>query len=155
MLSPNHLHPLLAVLITSIPVFMIVIRYNLLRGNVCSKPWAIFWSSVLPWFIVIPFQTNVCGPSFPLCPLRTILCSTRSSHVFLFNQGWLTVIMNWASLIFTSVTNLVIPFLLYLVSKRYSASAVLGLPEGVYRGSVEIAVVQPVILIILLHKRRT
>jgi hypothetical protein len=36
-----------------------VVRYNFLRGNICSKPWAIFWSSILPWIIVIPFQTNV------------------------------------------------------------------------------------------------
>jgi hypothetical protein len=48
-----------AVLITSIPVVMIVVRYNFLRGNICSKPWAIFWSLILPWIIVIPFQTNV------------------------------------------------------------------------------------------------
>ncbi|KAF9516504.1 hypothetical protein BS47DRAFT_1315345 [Hydnum rufescens UP504] len=88
-----------AVLITSIPVFMIIIRYNLLRGNICSKPWAIFWSSILPWIVVIPFQTN----------------------------GWLTIIMNWTSLVFSSVANLVIPFVLYLVSKRYKASAALDL----------------------------
>jgi len=91
----------IAVLITSIPVFMIIIRYNLLRGNICSKPWAIFFSSILPWIIVIPFQTN----------------------------GWLTIIMNWTSLFFSSTANLVIPFILYLVSKRYHASAALDLHQ--------------------------
>ncbi|KAF8232896.1 hypothetical protein L208DRAFT_1269922 [Tricholoma matsutake] len=93
----------IAVLITSIPVFMIIIRYNLLRGNICSKPWAIFFSSILPWIIVIPFQTN----------------------------GWLTIIMNWTSLFFSSTANLVIPFVLYLVSKRYHASAALDLHQGI------------------------
>jgi hypothetical protein len=78
---------------------------------------------------------------------------------FLFNQGWLTVIMNWTSLVFSSVANLVVPFLLFLASKRYSASAVLNLQEdlqeGEYRGSVQIAIVQLAILIILLRKPRT
>ena len=62
----------LAVLITSIPVFMIVIRYNLLRGNICSTRWAIFWSSIVPWIIVIPFQTNVCDGSFSRTPFLPI-----------------------------------------------------------------------------------
>ena len=65
---PLHLactNRVIAVLITSIPVFTIVIRYNLLRGNICSNKMAIFWSAILPWFIVIPFQTNVRLPSPP------------------------------------------------------------------------------------------
>ncbi|KAG8217068.1 hypothetical protein J3R82DRAFT_5067 [Butyriboletus roseoflavus] len=87
----------LAVLITSVPVFTIVVRYNLLRGNICSNKMAIFWSAIFPWLLAIPFQTN----------------------------GGLTTILNWASLIFTSPVNLLVPFILFIVSKRHLASAVL------------------------------
>ena len=50
---------LTAVLITSVPLFAIVVRYNLLRGDICSNRMAIFLSAVLPWLIAIPFQTRV------------------------------------------------------------------------------------------------
>ena len=46
-------------LITSVPVFAIVVRYNLLRGDICSTRMAIFLSAVLPWLFAIPFQTRV------------------------------------------------------------------------------------------------
>ncbi|KAF8128973.1 AAAP amino acid permease [Boletus edulis] len=87
----------LAVLITSIPVFTIVIRYNLLRGNICSYKMAVFWSAIFPWLIAIPLQTN----------------------------DGLAIILNWASLVFTTPSNLLVPFILFIVSKRHSASAVL------------------------------
>lgn len=45
-------------------------------------------------------------------------------------QGWLTIIMNWTSLLFSSGANLVVPFVLYLLSKRYRASAVLDSHHG-------------------------
>ncbi|TVY41556.1 hypothetical protein LOCC1_G005111 [Lachnellula occidentalis] len=83
-----------AVLVTSVPVFSIVIRYNLVRGNLCSNRYAIMWASVLPWIIIIPLQT----------------------------KGFLVLIMNWASLIFGSTTNFIIPLVLYISSKVYSAS---------------------------------
>lgn len=40
-------------------------------------------------------------------------------------QGGLATILNWASLIFTSPSNLLIPFILFIVSKRHTASAIL------------------------------
>ncbi|TVY92647.1 hypothetical protein LAWI1_G002418 [Lachnellula willkommii] len=83
-----------AVLVTSVPVFSIVIRYNLVRGNLCSNRYAILWASVLPWIIIIPLQT----------------------------KGYLVLIMNWASLIFGSATNFIIPLVLFISSKIYSAS---------------------------------
>lgn len=89
----NILFPI-AVLVTSIPVFAIVIRYNLVRGDFCSNGYAIVWASFLPWVLIIPFQT----------------------------KGWLVLVMNWTSLVFGSSTNFVIPLLLYLASKRFSAS---------------------------------
>lgn len=79
---------------TSIPIFSIIIRYNLLETEICSKrtlsfaysstsipclilslshsAWALFWSIVFPWLVIVPFYTG---------------------------SGLLTLI-NWASLIF-------------------------------------------------------
>lgn len=39
-------------------------------------------------------------------------------------QGWLILVMNWTSLIFGSSTNFIIPLVLYISSKTYSASTV-------------------------------
>ncbi|KAF8860892.1 hypothetical protein BDZ45DRAFT_292291 [Acephala macrosclerotiorum] len=89
----NILFPI-AVLVTSVPVFAIVIRYNLVRGNICSNKNAIWWASLAPWLLIIPFQT----------------------------KGWLIMVMNWTALIFGSSTNFIIPLLLYISSKTYFAS---------------------------------
>ncbi|KAJ7509778.1 AAAP amino acid permease [Mycena galericulata] len=59
----------LAVLITFVPVFAIVVRYNLLRGNICSNYMVIFLSAILPWLIAIPFQTRFSAHANLLIPL--------------------------------------------------------------------------------------
>ncbi|KAL7272460.1 hypothetical protein RUND412_004727 [Rhizina undulata] len=97
----NILFPI-SVLVTSIPVFAIVMRYNLVRGNFCSNRWAIVWASLMPWVLIIPFQT----------------------------KGWLTSVMNWTSLIFGSTTNFIIPLILYISSKTYHASTVSDVEGG-------------------------
>ena len=43
----------------------------------------------------------------------------------MISQGWIAIILNWTSLVCSSPANLIIPFILYLVSKRYKASALL------------------------------
>ncbi|KUJ07081.1 uncharacterized protein LY89DRAFT_789882 [Mollisia scopiformis] len=91
----NILFPI-SVLVTSVPVFAIVIRYNLVRGNLCSNRWAIVWASLIPWVLIIPFQT----------------------------KGWLVLVMNWSSLIFGSSTNFIIPLTLYISSKTHTASTI-------------------------------
>ncbi|CAG8474213.1 10553_t:CDS:2, partial [Funneliformis mosseae] len=53
----TYLFPL-AVLITSIPVYTIIIRYNLMRAGYCGKVMANLLSCALPWVIIIPFQTG-------------------------------------------------------------------------------------------------
>lgn len=101
-----------AVLITSVPVFVIVVRYNLLRGNICSNRMAIFLSAVVPWLIAIPFQT----------------------------RGWIAIILNWTSLVFASPANLLFPFFFYIASKRYKALALLDTnvqPSADNRNSIE------------------
>ncbi|CAO3651330.1 unnamed protein product [Cunninghamella blakesleeana] len=88
-----YLFPVVA-LVTSIPVFTIVIRSNLLRGQVCNRTWSIFWSNFLPWFVCIPLQT----------------------------KDFVGTIQNWSSLFFQSTCNFILPFILYFVSRRIMAS---------------------------------
>ncbi|CAI2164001.1 17661_t:CDS:2 [Funneliformis geosporum] len=83
----TYLFPL-AVLITSIPVYTIIIRYNLIRTGYCGKVMANLLSCALPWVIIIPFQTGF----------------------------WLNAFMNWTSLIFNSSCNFILPFYLYYVT---------------------------------------
>nr|CAG8453998.1 2773_t:CDS:10 [Entrophospora candida]CAG8471781.1 10428_t:CDS:10 [Entrophospora candida] len=88
-LITTYLFPL-AILITSIPVYTIIIKYNLIRNSYCGKNLANILSSALPWIIIIPFQTGY----------------------------WLNVFMNWTTLIFTSICNFIIPFYLYYRSQQ-------------------------------------
>ncbi|RIA89512.1 hypothetical protein C1645_824762 [Glomus cerebriforme] len=50
----------LAVLLTSIPVYSIVVRYNLERSGLCERRMATLLSTFLPWIIVLLFQSGVC-----------------------------------------------------------------------------------------------
>lgn len=92
---------------TSIPIFCIIVRYNLLENGVCGKRAAFFWSVLFPWLIVIPFYTG---------------------------SGLLTLI-NWTSLVFSyahlssgrsshysGAINFVIPFLIYVKARQYKHS---------------------------------
>ncbi|CAG8798602.1 253_t:CDS:2, partial [Cetraspora pellucida] len=88
-IASTYIFPV-AVLITSIPVYTIVIRYNLIRSGHCKRGLATFLSSVLPWIVVMPFQTG----------------------------HWLNEFVNWSNLIFTSVSNFIVPFYLYYLSQK-------------------------------------
>lgn len=83
----------LAALITSIPVSIIVIRYNLVQSGTCSKSWANVLAGVVPWFIAVPCMT----------------------------QAWLTTVVGWCALFLVSSANYVIPFVLFIASKRQKA----------------------------------
>ncbi|KAF9306503.1 hypothetical protein BGZ74_005471 [Mortierella antarctica] len=83
----------LAALITSIPISIIVIRYNLVQSGTCSKKWANVLAGVVPWFIAVP-------------------CMTRQ---------WLTTVVGWCALFLVSSANYVIPFVLFIASKRQMA----------------------------------
>ncbi|KAI9225267.1 MAG: hypothetical protein DHS80DRAFT_20683, partial [Piptocephalis tieghemiana] len=80
----------IATIITSIPVYTIVVRYNLVRGGICGPRMANVLAAVVPWAIAIPFQT---GP-------------------------WFNHIVNWSSLLFAAVINFSLPFALYLIGRR-------------------------------------
>lgn len=42
-------------LVSSIPVFSIIMRYNLLENKICSTPVANFWSVIFPWVLSLFF----------------------------------------------------------------------------------------------------
>jgi len=88
------------VLATTIPVFSIIVRYNLLQNKVFPKGISNFIAVVLPWIVVIPFLTG----------------------------SGLNAIINWGTLIFAAVANFIIPFLVYFkaASFRDRASVVLN-----------------------------
>lgn len=71
---------------TSIPIFSIIMRYNLIENNVCNKHVSTFISVFLPWLISIVLYT---GSGF-------------------------TYIVTFSGLIVNSVVNFVIPPLLYI-----------------------------------------
>ncbi|RIA85242.1 hypothetical protein C1645_697955, partial [Glomus cerebriforme] len=77
-------------LLASIPADTIVVRYNLVRSEICNYPIATFISLVIPWCIALPFQTGV----------------------------WLNIFSNWTSLLFISTTNFLLPFCLFHLSQR-------------------------------------
>ncbi|KAF9430271.1 hypothetical protein BGZ94_007641 [Podila epigama] len=81
----------IAALITSIPINIIVIRYNLIQSGACNMVWSNILSGVLPWLIAIPCMTG----------------------------AGLTTIINWSSLFLVSTANFVIPFILYIYSKKH------------------------------------
>ncbi|KAI9478906.1 MAG: hypothetical protein EXX96DRAFT_505695 [Benjaminiella poitrasii] len=88
----SYLFPIFA-LITSIPVYTIVVRSNLIRGKICSSSWASFLSNCLPWIICIPIQT----------------------------KDWIGALQNWSSLFFQSSVNYILPFVFYFISRKPSA----------------------------------
>lgn len=83
----------IAALVTSIPINMIVLRYNLIQSKTCRKAWANVMAGGLPWLVAIP-------------------CMTGSG---------LTNAVGWSSLFLVSSANFVIPFVLYIYSKKYKA----------------------------------
>jgi len=76
--------------LTSIPVFAIMQRYNLLEAQVCGPKMANFLGVVLPWLICIPFYTG-----------------TGFSNV-----------VNWGGIVFNSAVNFIIPPLIYIAMVR-------------------------------------
>jgi len=84
-----YLFPI-AALLSSIPVFSIVIRYNLIENKICRKSFALFWSVIFPWVISIIFYTG----------------------------AGLFELINWASLLVNGFVNFVIPMILFVLAIR-------------------------------------
>jgi hypothetical protein len=85
-----YLFPI-SVVATSIPIYSIIVRYNLLENKICNKPMANFIGVILPWLVTIPFYTG---------------------------QG-LNNVINWSSLISGGIINFIIPFWLYVRARDY------------------------------------
>lgn len=88
-----YLFPLM-VLATSIPVYSIIVRYNLLQNHVVNKAWANIFAVVIPWIVAIPFMMG----------------------------GALNFLMNWSSLFFASVANFILPFIIYMKANEFRTS---------------------------------
>jgi hypothetical protein len=126
----NILFPI-AVLVTSVPVFAIVIRYNLVRGDFCSnsKTRCIFKTPRL--LLILRRMGNRVGKYCAMVSNNTVsdqgtnaITPFTKFHVNVLLQGWLILVMNWTSLIFGSSTYFIIPLVLYISSKTSSASTV-------------------------------
>ncbi|KAF8967197.1 hypothetical protein BGZ46_000232 [Entomortierella lignicola] len=92
----------IAALVTSIPVNMIVLRYNLIQSRTCNKGWASFLSGGLPWLFAIPGMTGSVLPNA----------------------------VGWCSLLFVSAATFVIPFVLFIFAKRYTKRREMTESEG-------------------------
>lgn len=85
-----YLFPLIVVA-SGIPIYSIIIRYNLVENNICSRRWANVWAVLLPWILVIPL--------------------TAGNDVF-------NNVTNITSLLFQLPINLTIPFIIYWKAMR-------------------------------------
>eukprot|EP01062_Namystynia_karyoxenos_P081977 TRINITY_DN9132_c0_g1_i1.p1 TRINITY_DN9132_c0_g1~~TRINITY_DN9132_c0_g1_i1.p1 ORF type:complete len:732 (+),score=288.55 TRINITY_DN9132_c0_g1_i1:106-2196(+) len=74
-----YLFPVVA-LVTSIPIFSIIVRYNLMENNICGRCWANFWGTIFPWIAAIALYSgsalnDVCNWSglLTIAPLNFML----------------------------------------------------------------------------------
>lgn len=88
-----YLFPVVAFL-SSIPVFAIIIRYNLLQNRICGKALANFIAVVLPWLISLPF----------------------------YSGNRLSLVITWSSLFANGVINYVVPMWFFYLSRDKHAN---------------------------------
>ena len=79
--------------VTSIPVFSIMMRYNLIEEGICGRKMAALIGVFLPWLLCIP----------------------------LYNGNGYQELVNWTGVVVTSSINFVIPPILYIVALRQNA----------------------------------
>eukprot|EP00039_Didymoeca_costata_P013080 m.193963 g.193963 ORF g.193963 m.193963 type:complete len:557 (+) comp15670_c0_seq5:103-1773(+) len=84
-----YLFPIVAVL-SSIPVFSIVIKYNCIENGL-SKRFSIFWGVLFPWLVSIPL---------------------------LYQPNALNQIINLSSLFFVSFTDFIVPWCLFIMLNK-------------------------------------
>jgi hypothetical protein len=82
----------IVVLLSSIPVYSIIIRYNLIESGLCGKHWANVWAVLFPWAVSVPFYTG----------------------------SGLSNIIGWVGLFVNGVINFIIPLILYIFAIRQS-----------------------------------
>ena len=84
-----YLFPLIAVA-SSIPVFCIIVRQNLVENDICRLRWANVWAVILPWILAIPL--------------------TAGNEVF-------NSIATYTSIVFLAPINFLVPLWTYIVNK--------------------------------------
>ena len=89
-----YLFPIVAVL-SSIPVFSIVIKYNAIE-NGFSKTFAVAWGVLFPWVVAVPL---------------------------LYQPNALNSVINFSSLIFVSFTDFVVPWCLFIIMNQQERGA--------------------------------
>lgn len=82
-----YLFPIV-VLLSSIPIYSIIIRYNLLQSGLCGKFWANVFAVLFPWVVSVPFYTG---------------------------SGLINII-SWVGLFVNGFINFVIPLLFYILA---------------------------------------
>lgn len=92
--------PLMAAL-SGVPIFCIIIRYNLVQSGLCGRLSADFLGVYLPWLVALPMQTG----------------------------SGLQQVINWTALLFGSIANFGLPFLLYV---RYLQATRAGVDTSCY-----------------------
>jgi hypothetical protein len=93
-----YLFPIV-VLLSSIPVYSIIIRYNLIESGLCGKNWANVWAVLFPWVFSVPFYTG----------------------------SGLSNIISWVGLFVNGFINFVIPLLFYIIAlRRYGGMEPVG-----------------------------
>lgn len=75
-----------AALLTGIPVFSIIIRYNLVESKICNKFWANLFAVVFPWI----------------------------ASLFFYTGDFLNSLINWSSAILFVLLNFVFPLVVYV-----------------------------------------
>ena len=82
-------------LVSSIPVYGIVVRYNLVSNGICGRRWALWWSVGFPWVAAMA----------------------------LIAGDLLDVLVTWGSLLTTVPLNFILPCALFWLSYRKPAAA--------------------------------
>mmetsp|Transcript_34741 Transcript_34741/g.55878 ORF Transcript_34741/g.55878 Transcript_34741/m.55878 type:complete len:606 (-) Transcript_34741:301-2118(-) len=93
--------PLFA-LVTSIPVFSIIMRYNLLENRICGTSAANFWSVLMPWML----------------------------SLLVYGGNSINYILAWAGIVTVGPLNFVVPAWVYLVSSKRISGGGTVVPES-------------------------
>ncbi len=86
-----YLFPFIA-LLSSIPIFSIVVRYNLIESKLCSEKWAHFWSIFAPWIGALVF----------------------------YSGDMINTVVNWTGLLTVAPLNFILPCWFYISTRRPS-----------------------------------
>ncbi len=73
-----YLFPIIVVA-SGIPVYSIIVRYNLVENNICGLRWANFFAVILPWLLAIPLTAGNKGKGKKNCLVFFVLKRNKIS----------------------------------------------------------------------------